>query len=203
MSQLALPLGRPASGDDAFIVSTSNAQAAQLLDAWAAWPRRTALLVGPPRSGRSLLARIFAARSGGAVIDDANRVHEATLFHAWNGAEADGRPLLLVASPDWTVALPDLRSRLAAGAKASIGAPDDALVAALLRHQFERRGLDARPDLIDWLAARIERSHAAVMSAVDALDRDAMERRRRLSIPLARQVLAPAGLIGLAQPETE
>jgi len=93
------------------------------------------------------------------------------------------------------VRLPDLRSRLAASAIAEIGPPDDALVHALLEAQFERRGLDVRPDLVDWLAARIERSHLAVMRTVDALDQEAMETRKRLSIPLARHVLGAAGLV--------
>jgi hypothetical protein len=199
MSQMALPLAWPADPrDDAFLVTPANEQAARLLERWQEWPVRTALLTGPRRSGRSLLARIFAARSGGAIIDDAERVPETQLFHAWNHAQAENRPLVIVADvapPDWPVRLPDLRSRLGASPHAAIAAPDDALVRALLDQQFQRRGLDARADLVDWLAARIERSHLAVERTVDALDQQAMEQRRRLTIPLARTALATAGLI--------
>lgn len=199
MSQLALPLAWPADpGDDAFFVSASNAAAVAMLDGWAGWPVRTGLLVGPRRSGRSLLARVFARRSGGVVMDDAPRSPEAALFHAWNRAEAANRPLLLVADhapPAWEPDLPDLRSRLAASPVAAIDAPDDALVRALLERELRRRALDARPELVDWVVARIERSHDAVLRASDALDRGAMERRRGLSIPLARVVLTGAGLI--------
>uniref|UniRef100_UPI003F68AD63 HdaA/DnaA family protein n=1 Tax=Sphingomonas bacterium TaxID=1895847 RepID=UPI003F68AD63 len=84
---------------------------------------------------------------------------------------------------------------LAAGVVATIGPPDDALVRALLAELCHRRGLDARPDLIDWIAPRLERSHLAVIRAVDSLDAQALETRRRLSIPLARGVLEAAGLI--------
>ena len=117
----------------------------------------TAILTGPRKSGRSLLARIFAAKSGGAIIDEAERQPEEALFHAWNRAQADRRPLILIADappPEWTVALPDLRSRLAASPVATIGPPDDELIRALLEREFQRRSLDARPDLIEWLAAR-------------------------------------------------
>jgi len=158
----------------------------------------TAILTGPRKSGRSLLARIFAAKTGGAIIDDAERLPEAQLFHAWNRAQEEHRPLLIVADaapPEWKVKLPDLRSRLSASPIAAIGAPDDELMRLLLAHLFERRSLDARPDLVDWLATRIERSHIAVTRTVDALDQEAMERRRRLSIPLARTTLTEAGLI--------
>lgn len=205
MSQMALPLAWPADPrDEAFLVTPSNARAAHLLEHWGAWPVRTALLTGPRRSGRSLLARIFAAKSGGAIIDDAERMPEAALFHAWNDAQAGRRPLLIVADappPGWVVELPDLRSRLAASPHAALAAPDDALVRALLDRLFARRGLDARPDLVDWIAARIERSHLAIERTVDALDQEVMERRKRLTIPLARTTLIEAGLIA-GQPET-
>lgn len=199
MSQMALPLGWPADPrDDAFVVTPSNARAAHALEHWATWPVMAAIVTGPRKSGRSLLARIFAAKSGGTIIDDAERVPEAQIFHAWNAAQAQRRPLVIVADaapPAWAVRLPDLRSRLAASTHAEIGAPDDALMRALLAHLFVRRHLDARPDLIDWLASRIERSHVAVIRTVDALDQEVMERRKRLSIPFARATLAEHGLI--------
>lgn len=199
MSQIALPLAWPADPrDDAFLVSASNAAAVHTLEHWGAWPTKAAVLTGPRKSGRSLLARIFAAKSGGTIIDDAEGVPETDIFHAWNRAQELRRPLLIVADaqpPAWSVRLPDLRSRLAASAHATIDTPDDALVRALLSALFERRGLDARADLIDWLAPRIERSHVAVMRTVDALDQEAMERRKRLSIPFARLTLIDAGLL--------
>lgn len=204
-SQIALPLAWPADPrDDAFLLSPSNARAVHLIDHWGTWSVKTALLVGPRKSGRSLLARIFAAKSGGTIIDDAQAVPEVDLFHAWNRAQAERRPLLLVADvapPAWAVKLPDLRSRLAASNTAVIDAPDDALMRALLSDQLHRRGLDARPDLIDWLAQRIERSHLAVLRAVDVLDQEAFEQRRRLSVPFARVTLAEAGLVALPAPQ--
>jgi chromosomal replication initiation ATPase DnaA len=197
--QIALPLGwPPRPRDDTFLVTPSNARAAHLLEHWGAWPVMTALLVGPRKSGRSLLARLFAAKSGGVVIDDAERAPEEHLFHAWNRAQTARRPLVIVADaapPAWEIALPDLRSRLAAGIVATIEAPDDQLVRALLAQQFERRNLDARPELIDWLAQRLERSHIAVLRAIDALDQEVLETRKRLTVPLARTTLTAAGLI--------
>jgi chromosomal replication initiation ATPase DnaA len=203
-NQLALPLGWPADPkDDAFLVTPSNVRAAQTLEQWATWPVRAAVLTGPRKSGRSLLARIFAAKSGGVIIDDAENMAEAQIFHAWNQAQAEQRPLVIVADalpPAWAIRLPDLRSRIAASPHAAIGAPDDELIAALLEHLFHRRGLDARPDLIAWLSSRIERSHIVVERVVDALDQEVMETRKRLSISLARTVLTSAGIVTQPQP---
>ncbi|WP_022686327.1 HdaA/DnaA family protein [Sphingomonas phyllosphaerae] len=195
MNQIALPLAWPADEQGDFLVVESNARAVRMLEHWATWPVRTAVLAGPPQSGRSLLGRIFAARSGATVIDDADRTEEDALFHAWNRAQEERRPLLLIAAalpPTWNVALPDLRSRLSASPSAEIGAPEDVLVAALYERGFARRHLDARADLITWLTARTERSHAAVMETIDRLDRAALAGRRRLTIPLARETLEGA-----------
>jgi len=198
MSQFALPFEWPADPrDDEFLVTASNERAVHLLEHWGAWPVMAALLTGPRKSGRSLLARIFAAKSGGSIIDDAELQPEAAIFHAWNNAQAERKPLIIVADvppPAWPIRLPDLRSRLAASPTATIGAPDDALMRSLFERQFLKRGLDARPDVIEWLTNRIERSHVALLRVVDLLDQEVTERRKRLSIPLARATLAEAGL---------
>lgn len=199
MTQLPLPLAWPADPtDDDFLISSSNAHAAQHLRRWGAWPVMATLLVGPRRSGRSTLARLFAQHSGGTIIDDAERASETAIFHAWNAAQADRRPLLIVAEappPDWRVKLPDLRSRLAATPVARIEAPDEALMAALFERAFVRHRLDARPDLIQWLVPRIERSHLAIERTVDALGHAQLASRKRLSITLARSVMQEAGLL--------
>ena len=199
MSQIALPFEWPADPrDDEFLISDSNAHAVHALEHWGAWPVMAALLTGPRKSGRSLLARIFAAKSGGTILDDAERQGEAAIFHAWNRAQADRRPLLIVADaapPAWSVKLPDLRSRLSATPVLELGAPDDVLMRALFGRLFLKRGLDARPDLIQWLVTRVERSHISVMRAVDVLDQEVLERRKRLSIPFAKATLAAAALI--------
>lgn len=196
MSQLRLPLGLPEACETEFLVSDSNARAVRQLEHWATWPVMAALLVGPRKSGRSLLARIFAAKSGGTIIDDAERVPEAAIFHAWNLAQQEHRPLLIVADaapPQWQVKLPDLRSRLAASPLLEIGPPDDALIPQLIEHAFARHLLHAKPEVIAWIARRIERSHVAILRVADALEVASAE--ARLSIPLVRSTLAATGLL--------
>lgn len=200
MSQLDLPLPRPVSARaEEFIVGPSNVRAVHAIEHWATWPVMTALLVGPRKSGRSLLARLFVAKTGGTMADDAERLPEADLFHAWNRAQSEHRPLLIVADhppPTWSVRLPDLKSRLAASQVLRLDPPDDQLVRDLLTYLFERRALDARPDLILWLARRVERSHLALLRVVDRLEEAADTRRsRRLTVPFAKRVLADASFL--------
>lgn len=199
MTQIALPLDWPATtGQQGFLIGAANARAVAMLDGWRAWPAGVALLTGPARSGRSLLARLFAARAGASVFDDAEHADETALFHAWNSAADRGTPLLLVAAappPGWAIDLPDLRSRIAATPHAAILPPDDELMRALLAMGFERRHADARDDLLDWLVNAIERRYDVAERAVAVLDRAAVEQRRRLTVPFARATLASAGLV--------
>lgn len=199
MTQLALPLAVPETSETEFIVSDSNARAVQMIERWATWPVMAGLLVGPRKSGRSLLARIFAGKSDGTIIDDAERVPEADIFHAWNRSQAEHRPLIIIADaapPEWSIKLPDLRSRIAATPVMTLEPPDDALIGLLLARFFERRLLIAKPDLISWLSSRVERSHVALVRVADALEMDALERRSpRLSIPASRTTLRERGLL--------
>lgn len=201
MSQLRLPLGLPVARETEFLVGASNARAVHQLEHWGAWPVMAALLVGPRKSGRSLLARIFAAKSGGRVFDDADRAVEAEVFHAWNRAQQERRPLLIVAEaapPTWPVKLADLRSRLAASPLLEIGSPDDVLIPQLLERAFERQLLHARPEVVSWIARRIERSHIAILRVADALEAASAQ---RLSIASAKAILERAGLLTVTSDE--
>lgn len=190
MSQIALPLDvRGATGPVRIAVGEGNRGAIEGLADAASWPFRTAVLVGPPRSGKSLLAGWFAASGAGEVVDDAHRVDETALFHAWNRAQETERPLLLTARPGWQVALPDLASRLAGSLQLAIGSPGDALVAELLAAHAEQRRLMLGEGAAAYLVPRIERSHAAVEAVVAAIDRISLERRAPATISVWRDAL--------------
>ena len=190
MSQIALPLGWPADErQEDFLVSDSNARAVRHLEHWGTWPVMATMLTGPRKSGRSLLGRLFARKSGGRVIDDADRKPEEELFHAWNAAQEAHRPLLIVADeppPAWKIRLPDLRTRLGATPVISLSDPDDVLAAGLIEKLLLQRNLQVPPGLVQWLAPRIERTHVGIIRAVDALDEAALAKRVRISVKLAR-----------------
>ena len=192
-SQPGLPLAyRPRLADTDFVVSDANRAAVAWLATPTLWPMPRALLVGPPASGKSHLAQLFAAANPANVIDDADARPDAeTLFHAWNAATPD-RPLLLTATllpAQWPHRLPDLASRLAATPQVRLGDPDDALIAAVLAKQFADRGLRVGADVIGWLVLRIERSFAAARDIVGQLDALALAERRDITVPLARELL--------------
>ncbi|MEP6786166.1 MAG: chromosomal replication initiator DnaA [Sphingomonadales bacterium] len=196
MIQAGLPLDWPADeAEDSFIVTPSNERAVRHIERPGTWPVAATLLVGPRKSGRSLLGRMFVQRSGGRFIDDADRRDERMLFNAWNDAQSTRQPLLMVADappPVWQVSLPDLASRLSATSVVEIGEPDESLIGALLERLLARRGLPLAPEVVAYLVPRAPRSHATVIALADALDAASLARKRGITVPLARDVLGLA-----------
>ncbi len=190
MSQIALPLAPGGAGmASRIVVGSANRAVVEAMAAASAWPFRTAVLAGPPRSGKSLLARWFAQSGEGEAIDDAHRLDETALFHRWNRAQESGTPLLLVAGGGWQIALPDLASRLGAALHLEIGAPDDAMVADLIALHAELRGLALGPDALAYLAPRAERSHLGIERLVAAIDRLSLERKAAPTLSIWRDAL--------------
>lgn len=193
MSQIALPLGPAApSGASRIVVGNANSAAIDGLGKAGDWPFRTAILFGPPRSGKSLLAHWFEDSGAGEAIDQAPALDETELFHRWNRAQESGTPLLLVGRGEegsWEVALPDLRSRLGAALRLSIGAPDDAMLAELIAVHAEQRGLILGEGAAAYLVPRIERSHIAAERIVATIDRLSLEKKQAATMAIWREAL--------------
>ena len=202
MSQIALPFAAGgASGSSRIVVGVANSAVLEACAAAASWPFRTAVLLGPPRSGKSLIARWFEDSGAGAAIDDADAMDETELFHRWNRAQASAAPLLLVSSSgesEWKIALPDLASRLGAALHLTIGAPDDAMLGELIALHAEQRGLILGDDAAAYLVPRCERSHMGVERLVETIDRLSLERKLAPTLSIWRDALEV--VMGASQP---
>jgi chromosomal replication initiation ATPase DnaA len=203
VAQIALPLDWPvADRDEDFLISDSNRAAFDHLKRWSVWPVMATLVTGPRKSGRSLLGRLFVRKTGGRLFDNAEDHDEEAIFHAWNEAQLSRRPLLIVADappPIWQVALPDLRSRLAATPHVALGDPDDRLVGDLIVKLLGDRGVAVPPEVPAYVVPRIERSYLAVQQAVAALDRATLSHHRRMTVAMARRALSESGMIKRAR----
>ena len=198
--QIALPLDWPQTeGETRFIVSDANRQAFDHFRHWSMWPVKATILTGPRRSGRTLLARTFAERVHGRVIDQADTQDEEEVFHAWNDAQDSGLPLVLIADeapPAWSPKLPDLRTRLAITPVVSISQPDDTLFEALIQLLFADRGLHVPAEALRFMTERLNREYWTAERAVEEVDRFAISERARVTMTTIRRALAQARMIG-------
>ena len=218
--QLVLDLPfRAAMGRDDFFVSDANAAAVAGLEAWKGWPGGKMLLIGPPGSGKTHLAHVFAAQTGARIIaatevaladpaaparaaalvvEDAERIAgdpaaEEALFHLHNACAGEGCALLLTASAPpqaWGLGLPDLQSRMQQAGQLTLSPPDDALMAAVLVKLATDRQMPLTPALVAHILARIERSLDYVQRFVTALDAEALAAKQKPGTRHVKAVIA-------------
>lgn len=218
MSQIPFEFAHAASFSAVdFVVSESNTAAFGWVERWPDWPAPALCLYGPAGAGKSHLAALWRDRSAAVAIDgdalddfmaapalaEGGRAFllddveidpsiERGLLHLYNAVADRGGHLLLVARrppAHWPVVLADLRSRLAAIPAVALRAPDDLLLKAVMAKLFADRQLAVAPEVLDYLAARIERSFAAVARVVAALDRESLALGRGVTMLRAREVI--------------
>jgi chromosomal replication initiation ATPase DnaA len=213
VTQLVLPLEvRSASGRDDFIVAPGNSAAVAFLDSWPAWPAPAAALHGPPASGKSHLAAVWAEKArakiisaaslntgvpdGALVVEDvAEGVAEAPLFALLER----GAPLLITSQTppaEWQVTLPDLVSRARALLAFPLWAPDDALLMGLAVKLFADRQLQVPENVVLHMVRSLERSPAAVRDFVARADAAALAQQRPITLSLIKDLLAGPDLFG-------
>ncbi len=218
--QLILELaGPPGFGVEDFFVSGSNEKALGVIERWPAWPDPVLLILGPDGAGKSHLGAIWAARagartlpaamlaaediealaaSGPLLIEDLETLGGAQtqLFHLLNLAREHGTALVLTAKRSTDALgfdLADLLSRLRLAPYVEIGAPDDALMRAVLVKLLIDRQLVVDIRVVDYAALRLERSLGAARRFVEALDREALSRKSRITRQIAAEVLRTTG----------
>lgn len=202
-----------------FFPSPTNAAACATLGASHIWPQNRLLLIGPEGAGKTHLAHIWAKDNAAMilraqtlrgldptglparlVVEDADETaglpaFEEALFHVLNHQLSSGGQLLMTARKpprDWGLGLPDLLSRMQSIAIARLEAPDDALLSAVLVKLFSDRQIAVPPNLIPYLAARMDRSIAAARHLVAALDARALALGRPVTRALAAELLDSA-----------
>jgi hypothetical protein len=186
----------PGAGPSRIVVGAANAKVVDALAMPESWPFRTAVLTGPPRSGKSLLARWFARQgsngppNGGEAIDCADTLDETELFHRWNRAQDSGTPLLLVSGASaWEITLPDLKSRLGAALHLEIGQPDDDMAGNLILSLAEEHGLVMGEGAAAYLVPRCERSFAGLERLVIMINQLSLERKQPATLAIWRAAL--------------
>lgn len=212
--QLALELGHtPALAEADFLVGEGNRLAYERVMAFPHWPDCVTLIVGPAKSGKSHLARIFADRAGGRfaradgldqlatqggnaplVIEDLDggMFDETALFHLLNQSMRDQRPLLLTAQGEvgqWPFRTDDVLSRARRAAMFRISLSDDIQLSQMLVKLFADRQVVVEPKIVSYVVARMERSAQEAASLVELMDRLALSQKTAITRSIAAQAL--------------
>jgi DnaA family protein len=130
-------------------------------------------------------------------LDDVERVAgelawERSLFGLLRDLEDAGGALLAAARTPPALlpwALPDLGSRLAAGAVFALRPLDEAEQHAALELRARLRGLELPEETWQWLRRRYPRDMRRLYALLDTLDTAALAAQRRLTVPFIRDVL--------------
>jgi chromosomal replication initiation ATPase DnaA len=212
--QLALELDHVAAqGEADFLVGEGNSLAYSRIMAFPEWSEPVTLLVGPAKSGKSHLARIFADRSGSrlanvgdlaalatqggqwpVIVEDVDRLgyDEAGLFHLLNQSLRDGRPILLTAREEvanWPLATDDVRSRVRRATAFSLELTDDIQLSQMFVKLFGDRQIKVDPKIIGYLVARMERSAEEAVLLADLMDRLALAKGSAITRSIAADAL--------------
>lgn len=217
--QLPLDLAhRPAYGREDFWVSSSNQEAIAWVDKWPDWPSTGVIIVGPEASGKTHLGHVWQQKSSArdaaslqkqegiyppaVIFDDVDVFlnspeNEAFIFHLINQLKESGGKFLMTASlppSAWKVRLPDLLSRLNALPLVILAPPDENLSSVLLAKMFSDRQIAVGEDVIRFIVMRVDRSFAALRAIVEKVDTRAMAKKKAITIPLIREILAEQGV---------
>jgi len=206
-------------GGDDFLVTDSNREAAAWIGKWPDWPAHGLALTGSGGSGKTHLLNLWLAKSNGLLvtqsqlieqnsvaltvgtpniaIDNADKIAgdaaaEEALFHLYNHLKSSQGSLLLAMQKPVGQAgfvLPDLRSRLLTLPAANLGAPDDALLAALIVKQFRDRQIDLDAGVVAYLTPRMPREAVSARDLVEKLDKASLAEGRKITIALTRRIL--------------
>jgi len=197
MRQLPLQISQPAEPSFDNFVAGQNAEALARVRQLASGELREAIvyLWGEVGGGRTHLLRAAARANAQLTIADDVQALDADgqqwLFGAINAAR-DGRGAVLAAgsAPPAALALrEDLRSRLAWGLVYHLKPLGETEKMRHLQAEAGRRGLTLSDEIAAYLLARVPRDMATLSALLEAIDREALTRKRPLTLPLVREVL--------------
>lgn len=123
----------------------------------------------------------------------ANSEWELALFKLFNQLrDRDGILVLSAASPlsEYSIQLPDLKSRLSSALVFQIKPLDDESKARLLQQMARERGIKLEAEVIEFILNRGSRSMSELINLLDTLDQESLKQKRMITIPFVKSIFS-------------
>ncbi len=123
------------------------------------------------------------------------RVWEEALFHCFNRLRDEGGSLVVSSSKPLSAlsfSLPDLASRLAWGLRLQLQPLDDRGKAEVMQSWASAHDFKLPEDVQNYLLKRGARDLPSLLSRLEAVRQSALSAKRKITVPLAREVLQSA-----------
>lgn len=206
---LSLPSEPPRYDKDAFFISDANRAAWQCVKSWWASSEPVLVISGPASAGKTHLLHIAVKELSGNVadthywsenteraacigIDDLPASDSKQFLSHIEGLTSANVRLVLAGNghpAEWAGGLKDLRTRLEAMPRATLGEPDEALLRTVIAKSFRDRQILVDPRVIDYAAPRLSRTFAAAQAFVTLSDEKALKTKQKISTSLAQKII--------------
>ncbi len=197
-----------------FIESGSNSLAHKAINDWtefwgvAPYPN-TLIIQGPKDSGKTFLAKKWAANSGALFIKKRHKItenilnhHEAFIIedfdsswdeekvlHIFNLMVENGKYLLITCKSLPDIKLPDLSSRIKSVNLVRIEQPDDEMMQMLIFKLFSNYSVVINNEVVSFLIKVLPREFPAIIQSVKIINEFALETKRKITVPLVKIAL--------------
>lgn len=209
------------------VVTPANQAAVTIIRQPDKWPMAVFCIIGSRQCGLTTLLRAWCDETGGiyfaandfsklkpgqlddlagrfVAVDDAEKVAvNEKLLTLINQAAKEGSRVLLASSSSpsqWPVTSADLKSRLNSMPVVDVMPPDEAMLTGRLRAAAGRHFLKLEPEVIAYLAPRLDLTYEAIETFAEKLSHGVTTTGRAPSVPLAKEVLEAMGLVTPDEP---
>jgi len=197
-----------------YIESASNSFAYNAIINWpSGWGTepygRTLIIQAAKSSGKTFLAKKWAAKSGALFIEKTqaltecllanhqtfiidgfdNSWNEEQVLHNFNAIHENGKYLLITTTKIPVIKLPDLASRINASNKLKIALPDDELIKMLIFKLFSNHSVVISQEVLHYLIKILPREFPEIISSVAKINKFAMQNKRKITVPLIKIAL--------------
>ena len=209
---------KKALGIEDYIITESNNFAFDLIVKILKGETNFGLISGPSYSGKTHLSKILIKNARNyktlyfdrdyqnilnrfevsdiLILENIDKIKddksEQDLFHIINFAKENNKKLLMTSRKpisEIDLNLEDLESRLNSIIEAKIKEPDDQLMKLILIKIFNDKQLKIKPNVIDFLVSRLERSYKSINLFIEKIDKFSLEKGKKITIRLINDLL--------------